>query len=331
MMDRTEIMKIDELLQRRRMQTKIIHEITFYSTMVLTVLFFWALGGKSRLWCIILASFGIALDLNKKNQLELAAVTVEKVERRARKAVALTLSVFTLLSGLGAALNRTLIVTNEEAIAVDTTSIDAEITSWEKDLAIQQDQQLTATRREWRDDAYAKAENAKKQLKTLRDQRDTLLKGHAKTEKVSDMFSLLASFFGFKDSGRFMVFLLMLAQIAMELSVWVTTTQYWKDAKTGEKAPETAPKTPIEPKIAKPAPVVQAKNPPIAQSRPVKATIPQKTTPIPSMADKVPQKPAIELSRLTERDLMADVRRKSVKTPVKSQELDLFGGEYIRG
>lgn len=329
-------MKIDELLQKRRKQTAVIHEITFYATMVLTVLFFWALGGKSRLWNIILAAFGIALDLNKKNQLELAAVTVEKRERRVRKCVALILSIFTLLSGLGAALNRTLIVTQEEAIAVDTTSIDAEIAGWEKDLAIQQEQQLTATRREWRDDAYTKAENAKTQLKALREQKDTLLKGHAKTEKVTDMFALLARFFGFgDDAGLFMVVLLMLAQGAMELSVWVTTTQYWKDEKNGvkatEKAPETAPKPAIPPKMAKPAPAVEVKTPPIAQSQPAKAPVPQKPTPITSMADKVAQKPVYDASGLTEEHLKARPTRKPAQIVQKGPELDLFGGEYIRG
>lgn len=92
---------LEEAISRRRKTVEIVHELAFYATLSLTVMFFWALGGKYLLWNIILASFGAILDFTKKSQLELAAVTKDKKDRRGRKFVALMLSFFTLLAGLG--------------------------------------------------------------------------------------------------------------------------------------------------------------------------------------------------------------------------------------
>lgn len=342
----------EEMLIRRRKTVEIVHECAFCATLALTVLFFWSLGGKSYLWNIILAAFGAILDFNKKSQLELAAVTTGRGERRVRKLVALILAAFTLLSGLGAALNRTLIVTQEEAVAVNTVSIDKEIGEWEKDLAIQQEQQNTATRKEWRDDAYAKAEKAKNELKKLRDKRDSLLQNSVKTEKVSDMFDLLARTLRFKDAGTFMVVLLMLAQAAMELSLWVTTPQYWKEmggkpskTESNTEAPETKPeaakKVVEEPKKVFPevqkaentklAPEITTELPPVATRR-VSNTHPieKPSTFVPDAINPA-QKPAIVLRELNESVLKVKTSSEAKKTTKQNEGkfLDLFGGEFF--
>jgi hypothetical protein len=318
----------EELLARRRMTVEIVHECAFYATLALTVLFFWALGGKNLLWNIILAAFGAILDINKKSQLELAAVTLERRERTWRKFVALLLSAFTLLAGLGAALNRTLVVTSAEAAAVDTSDIDREIESQWKTVAIQQEQQNTATRAAWRDDAAAKEEAARKEIKRLQTLKAEKLAGSGSVERVSDMFDLLAKFFHFQNAGAFMVLLLMLAQVAMELSLWVTTPQYWKEMAGTEKPVEKAEKPQKTPETAKLAPEAKPKPAPIVQSRPAKEPVPQKPSVILPKAETPSQKPAIALRELNESVLQVKTPAQAKKTTGGGRFLDLFGGDF---
>lgn len=312
----------EELLSRRRKNVEIVHELAFFSTLSLTVMFFWFLGGKSLLWNIILSCFGAILEFTKKSQLELAAVTKESVERRGRKFVALILAFFTLLSGLGAALNRTLVVSSEEKVAADTTSIDREIESLWKTVAIQQEQQQTATKSAWRDDAAEKEEDARKEIKTLEAQKKAILNQGVGTERVSDMFSLLAQFFRFSSAESFMVFLLMLSQAAMELSFWVTIPQYWKI--TPEKAGKSSETPVLTPKQTQPAKqeVIQEVKTPLIATRRASNTHPiEKSTPTTTEAKNHSQKPALCNSGLSENDLLTRPTPKRDKTDYPS----LFG------
>jgi hypothetical protein len=222
--------KYSDIRKIKITQTRVIHEMTFYATLAMTVLFFWALGGKSLPWCITFTAFGCTLDFNKKNQLELAAVTRDKKERIIRKSVALMLSVFVLLSGLGAALNRTLTVTSAEEAAKDTSGTDGMIKMWTDQYNIQINQVNTATKKEWRDTAQIKADAAMKNIQDLQSQKTTKTENAAKTESVNTMFVLLSDFFHMgKNPARFIVILLMMMQLGLEICVWVTTPQYWKD------------------------------------------------------------------------------------------------------
>jgi hypothetical protein len=222
--------KYSDIRKTKLAQTKVIHEMTFYATLAMTILFFWALGGKSLPWCITFTAFGCTLDFNKKNQLEIAAISKEKKERIIRKSVALMLSVFVLLSGLGAALNRTLTVTTAEEISKDTSSSDSMIKMWTDQYNIQMNQVNTSTKKEWRDTAQAKADEAMKNIKDLQTYKAKQKETASKTESVNTMFVLLSDFFHMgKNPARFIVILLMMMQLGLEICVWVTTPQYWKD------------------------------------------------------------------------------------------------------
>ena len=299
----------EELLSRRRKTVEIVHELAFVSTLSLTIMFFWALGGKSLLWNVILSCFGAILEFTKKSQLELAAVTKERWERRGRKFVALVLAFFTLLSGLGAALNRTLVVSSEEKIVTDTSAIDRDIESLWDTVALQQEQQRTATKTAWRDDAASKEAKAREEIKALEAKKNAILNQGVGVERVTDMFALLAQFFRFSSAGSFMVFLLMLSQAAMELSFWVTIPQYWKIGP--DKAGKTEEK-PVSPQksvqVAKTLPEEAVKTPLVSLRR-ASNTLPiEKSTPIMSEAKNSSQKPAIAERRLSERDLLAKPR-----------------------
>jgi hypothetical protein len=243
--------KLFEIKKRKLFQTRIIHEMTFYATLAMTIMFFWALGGKSLPWCITFTAFGCTLDFNKKNQLELAAITKDKKERIIRKSVAMMLSVFVLLSGLGAALNRTLTVTSAEKTAKDTGVIDAEIKMWTDQYTVQLNQVNTATKKEWRDTAQKKADEAIDNIKKLQLQKTTVNQSVAKTESVNTMFVLLSDFFHMgKDPARFIVVLLMMMQTGLEICVWVTTPQYWKN-ETRVKKPSRCYRKPIDKRFDK--------------------------------------------------------------------------------
>jgi len=257
----------EERVRHRRAFAEVVHEYGFYVSLAFTILFFWNLGGGNPVWIGAFVAMGIGIDYTKKSQLDLAAVTVERRERRSRKVVALVMTVFSLLAGLGSSLLRVNAVTAVQEAMADTSAIDAQIVLLQREYDVQIGQVNTSTRIEWRDTSQGKADAARGEISRLLAEKDAIIKESSRGEKTGDMFSLLARFFGADRPDVFMVVLLMLAVVSVEISIWVTTPQYWKD-KVAEDAlthrepvkAEAAPKavrTP-RPAVTTPAPAPAA-------------------------------------------------------------------------
>lgn len=236
-------------LHKRRAFAEVIHEYGFYVSLAFTVLFFWNLGGGKPVWIAAFVAMGIGIDYTKKTQLDLAAVTVERRERRSRKLVALVMTVFSLLAGLGSSLLRVNAVAAAQAAQADTSAIDAQIEIWQREYDVQINQVNTSTRIEWRDTSQRKADAAREEIARLLVEKKAVQDAAAQGEKTADMFSLLAQFFGADNPDGFMVMLLMLAVVSVELSIWVTAPQYWKDMlaeqEAGKRAAIVAPPQPV--------------------------------------------------------------------------------------
>lgn len=229
-------------LQKRREFAEVIHEYGFYVSLAFTILFFWNLGGGKPVWIAAFVAMGIGIDYTKKTQLDLAAVTVDKRERRGRKFIAFVMLVFSLLAGLGSALLRVNSIAAVQAAQADTSAIDEQIALWKTEYEVQINQVNTSTRVEWRDASQAKADRAMSEIARLLEAKSQVVNTSANVEQTAGMFTLMARFFGNADPDVFMVILLMLAVVSVEVSIWVTTPQYWKDrvADLGEKERQAA-------------------------------------------------------------------------------------------
>lgn len=260
-----------ERLAHRRAFAEVIHEYAFYVSLAFTVLFFWALGGGKPVWIAAFVAMGVGIDYTKKTQLDLAAVTVDRKERRSRKAVALVMTVFSLLAGLGSSLLRVNAVSASQAAAANTSSFDAQIALWEREYTVQLEQVASSTRIEWRDTSQRKADAARGELARLAAEKLALEAKAAQGEKTGDMFSLLARFFGSRSPDGFMVVLLMLAVVSVEISIWVTAPQYWKDALAASEAARRTEaqrvQSPPRPAAPRPAPREAVKSAPVKSAR----------------------------------------------------------------
>jgi hypothetical protein len=244
---------LKSIRNRRIRNSDIVHEYTFVVSVAFSIIFWFLLGGGNWWWGILFASLGIAIDLSKRSELDIAAVTENREDRRRHKAAAFLFVGISLLGSLGSALLRAATVIKREEIANDTGAIDRMIAAQEKIFAANMEilqglpENYTTERKRCRDSADA----ALLEVKKLSAEREVKLIAASSKESTSDMFDQLATFFKVKNPKNFMILLLMIAATCLEISYWMTATQYWKNESfflvqsihpaTDKKAPAVPP------------------------------------------------------------------------------------------